>query len=185
MLRGVILRAGKTSGSGPVSPSVIATEMCAIDAEGHGTLELLVLWRGSPGWFKRGGDGGGSGGGGSTLPAGRAEVRTEWLSQGGVSLSVRFEPASRKVWIGNQEIDLNDANVVLVDDVDAEAGLRVAGVLRIDPAFEPQPAPVPVQRFIRRSPELVDYLRCDVRPPDLQPYENQVFDMWCAAVRQP
>jgi len=116
---------------------------------------------------------------------------------------VRYDAAPRKGWIQDQEIDLNDANVVLVDEVDAPTGPRVVGVLRIDPSYralmEPPPAgvpvgprgmrerpqPVPVHTFIRRSPELVEYLKCDVHLPDLQPYEQQVFDRWCAAVKQP
>jgi hypothetical protein len=85
--------AGSTEGAAPVSPSGMATDMCVVDAAGRGTLELPILWRGSPGWLRKSA-GGASGG-------------------------------------------------------------------------------------IRRSPELVEFLRCDVPVPDLQPYEQQVFDMWC------
>ena len=35
---------GSTSASIPVSPSVVAASMTAVDAEGKGKLELLVLW---------------------------------------------------------------------------------------------------------------------------------------------
>ena len=45
--------AGSTSTSGPVSPSVMATVMCVTTERGVGTLELLVLWRGGPGWYWR------------------------------------------------------------------------------------------------------------------------------------
>ena len=31
----------------------MATDMCVVDAAGRGTLELLILWRGSPGWFQK------------------------------------------------------------------------------------------------------------------------------------
>ena len=37
----------------------------------------------------------------------------------------------------------------------------------------------------RGSPELVECLQCDTSVPGLQPYEQQVFDMWCAWVTQP
>src|SRR5687767_7093158 len=40
--------AGSTGGTAPVSPSVMATDMCVVDPAGRGTLELLILWRGSP-----------------------------------------------------------------------------------------------------------------------------------------
>lgn len=194
--------AGSTGGTAPVSPSVMATDMCVVDPAGRGTLELLILWRGSPGWFRKsagsasgGGQGGSVGGGPSPM------LRSEWISQGGVNLTVRFDPASRKVWIQDKELALDDANVVLVDGVDSPEGPHVVRTLRIDPEYQTtvdllpggpvgrgprtRPQAVPAQTFIRRSPELVEFLQCDVSVPGLQPYEQQVFDMWCAWVRQP
>jgi len=197
-----------TSSSVPVSASVIATDMCTVDAEGKGTLELLVLWRGSPGWFRsdKGGSGGagGSGARGRTGGGGeRVETRTAWLTEGGVNLSVRLEPSSRRAWIQDREIDLNDANVVLVDDVDRGAALRIAGLVKIDPSYyagmdidpdaigagSPRTGrvsrqPRPVQMFIRRSAELIDYLRCDVPLPDAPQEEARIFEMYCSALIQ-
>jgi hypothetical protein len=112
---------GSNSGTAPVSPSVMATELALTDAAGRGTLQLLILWRGTPGWFMRGREGSSSGGGGSTGP-GSGMTFSHWISQGGVNLNVRFDPAARKVWIQDAEIALSDANVVLVDGVDSPAG---------------------------------------------------------------
>ena len=194
---------GSTGGTAPVSPSVMATDMCVVDAAGNGTLELLILWRGSPGWFRKS-DGGASGGGqGGTMgPAPTPMLRTQWISQGGVNLTVRFDAAARRAWIQDSEIALGDANVVLVDSVDSAAGPQVVRTLRIDPEYQttvealPQgpltargprtrPHVVPIQTFIRRSPELVEFLQCDTRLPDASAYEQQVFDMWCAWVKHP
>jgi hypothetical protein len=179
--------AGSTGGTAPVSPSVLATDMCVVDAAGRGTLELLILWRGSPGWFRKSeGGASGSGGGGSMSPGPSPMTRSAWVSQGGVDLTVRFDPAARKAWIQDKEIALDAANVVLVDGVDSPAGPQVVRTLRIDPEYQTTPMrPVPVQTFIRRSPELVEFLLCDTSGPGLQPYEQQVFDMWCAWVKQP
>jgi len=194
--------AGRTGGTAPVSPSVMATDMCVIDAEGRGTLELLVLWRGSPGWFRKGSGGGSAGGQGGAMRGGSGPaVRSEWISEGGVNLTVRFDPAARKAWIQDREILLGDANVVLVDGVDTPEGPHVVQTLRIDPEYETsvdllpggsvgrgprtRPHAVPVQTFIRRSPELVEFLQCDTRLPDASVYEQQVFDMWCSWARQP
>ena len=192
-----------TSASLPLSPSVVATTMTAVDSEGKGTLELLVLWRGRPGWFRSesggsasGASGSGSGRGGSGGP----DVRSAWLSEGGVSLSVRYEPSSRKVWIHDQEIDLNESNVVLVDDVDQSGGPRVVGALRVDPSyrarrllqpqdvnadapFDPSPVGVVPQIFVRRSPELIEYLRCSVGWPGAAEAETRAFEKWCAAAQ--
>jgi len=189
---------GSNSGTAPVSPSVMATEMSDVDAAGRGTLQLLILWRGSPGWFRQGG---GSGGGGS-MGGPHPTIRSEWISQGGVNLTVRFDPAARKVWIQDEEIVLDDANVVLVDGVDSPAGPEVVRTLRIDPEYETtmvpapyggsmgrgrqmRPQPTPAQTFIRRSPELVEFLQCATPVAGLQPYEQKVFDMWCSWVMQP
>lgn len=198
---------GGTSSSLPVSPSVMATVMTRVAQDGKGELELLVLWRGRPGWMRSGGGdssgASGSGGGGSMGSNAMPATRSAWLTQGGVRLEVRFEPQSRKLWIQDREVALNDGNAVLVDDVDSTNGSRVIRTVRIDPAFEvpnvvvPPTAgyargmrarsmmPPPVQEFIRRSPELVEFLRCDLVPPGLSAYEQQVFEMWCSAVKQP
>ena len=204
MLAQVLSVAGSTGGTAPVSPSVMATDMCVVDAAGRGTLELLILWRGSSGWFRKSDGGASSGGGQSGSMAGGPSpmIRSEWVSQGGVSLSVRFDPSARKAWIQDREIALEDANVVLVDGVDSPEGPQVVRTLRIDPEYQttmspapyggrmgrgPQmrPEPVPAQTFIRRSPELVEFLQCDAPVAGLQPYEQKVFDMWCAWVKQP
>ena len=191
---------GSNSGTAPVSPSVMATQMGSVDAGGRGTLQLLVLWRGSPAWFLKGGGPSSSGGGGSTVP-GSNPTYSHWISQGGVNLTLRFDPAARKVWVQDAEIPLDDANVIMVDGVDSPAGPQVVRTLRIDPDYEttmepppyaipgrgPQmrPRPVPAQSFIRRSPELIEFLQCDAALPGLEAYEQQMFDSMCAFVRQP
>jgi hypothetical protein len=176
---------GSNSGTAPVSPSVMATELGSVDQAGRGTLQLLILWRGTPGWFLRGGGGSSSGGGGSMAP-GSGMIFSHWISQGGVNLTVRFDPAVRKVWIQDREVGLDDANVVLVDGVDSPAGPQVVRTLRIDPEYQTTPrGPVPAQTFIRRSPELVEFLQCDVTVPGLSTYEQQMFDLLCTRVKQP
>ena len=176
---------GSNSGTAPVSPSVMATELGSVDAAGRGTLQLLILWRGTPGWFMRGGGGSSSGGGGSMAP-GSSMIFSHWVSQGGVNLTVRFDPAIRKVWIQDREIALDDANVVLVDGVDSPAGAQVVRTFRIDPEYQATPrGPVPAQTFIRRSPELIEFLQCDTTLPGLSAYEQKMFDSMCAYVRQP
>ena len=195
------LGGGSNSGTGPVSPAVLATTMTVMNAPGIGTLDLLVLWRGTPGWFMRTG---GQGGGGSSSSGGDVEnglqVRVEWISQGGVRLNLRFEPKSRRLWILDKEIVLDDANVVLVDGVDETAGPRVVATLHIDPGFDTAvdlpprmpggprgalPGAVPAQTFIRRAPELVSFLQCDARAPNASAYEQKIFDMWCSWVTEP
>ena len=190
---------GSNSGTAPVSPSVMATELDSVDASGRGTLQLLILWRGTPGWFMRGGGGSSSGGGGSMGP-GSGMMHQPVDFTGRRQPDLRFDPAARKMWIQDAEIALDDANVVLVDAVDSPAGPQVVRTLRIDPEYETtlepppyaipgrgsqmRPRPVPVQTFIRRSPELIEFLQCDAPLPGLKAYEQQMFDSMCAFVRQ-
>lgn len=197
------LGAGSSGNTGPVSPSVLATDMCVTTERGVGALELLILWRGSPGWYwrdrEKGSAGGSSSGGGMSGTDG-SQMRTQWISQGGVQLSVRFDPASRRLWILDREIALNDANVVLVDGVDEPAGPRVVGAIRIEPSFDsstdlpprmPSPPPgykpdsVPTQTFIRRSPELIAFLRCDLPATNVSAYEQQALENFCSWVTEP
>jgi hypothetical protein len=200
------LGGGSSGGTGPVSPSVMATDMCTMSEPGKGTLELLVLWRGSPGWWRQrdgaASGGGGSGAGGTMGAGGSPMVRSAWVSQGGVNLSVRFDPVSRVAWIQDKELPLQDANVVLVDGVDSAAGPQIIRTLRIDPDFDtaidlppamlrarpsgaPRPGTVPTQAFIRRSQELVEFLQCGMLVPGLSPDEQQAIDIWCAWSLEP
>jgi hypothetical protein len=79
--------------------------------------------------------------------------------------------------IVGKDVPLNDHNVVLVDDVDAPTGLRVIKTLRVDPTL---PDTRSVHLAIRRSPELVSFLRCDVKLPD--PRLQATMDLICAQV---
>ena|SRR5947207_14721793 len=74
---------GQTSSSSrPLSATVIGSYVIR-----NGELTLIVLWRGSPGWFSRGSSS--SGGGGSS--SARREVGSLWFTYGGKSFSVEFD----------------------------------------------------------------------------------------------
>ena len=60
---------GTQSNSGQVvSPVVLATYVARVWGDGTQTLQMLVMWRGSPGWFARGSESSGSGGAVSERP---------------------------------------------------------------------------------------------------------------------
>lgn len=117
-------------------------------------IELLLVWRGTPGWFLKSGARRSSGGGSaqsysSTDQYGETEVSFEYVGTQG-----------RRVILPNRSVDLGDHNVVLVDDVDATTGLRFLKSLRIDPGIDDPQALAPA---IARSPELVEFLQCGVQ----------------------
>jgi hypothetical protein len=73
-----------------VSPTTVVYWQQHDNGDGTGSLDLLVLWRGSPGWFLRGrsaSSGGGDGRGGF----GQWQS-THWMTYGEVTLTFDFTP---------------------------------------------------------------------------------------------
>ena len=161
----------QSAGDRPLSAAVVGAWFTHSDAPGSGTLDLLVLWRGSPGWFMKSGSQGSSGGGSST---GRRGVTVKY---GGLHLHALFDGPERLAEIDGRKIPLDDHNVLLVDDVDSADGLKVVKTLRVDPTLADRNRP---EIVIRRSPELIAYLRCDLKLPDAR--QQAMIDIICAQV---
>jgi hypothetical protein len=174
-------RSASMSGGSPVvSPAVVATFFTSAEPSGAAhQLDLLVLWRGAPGWFMRGGSKGGassmSGGGGD---AGGRIVHQ--FSEGGLSFSLEFDRQARLAKIQGREIAVGEDNVILVDDVDNPRGFTIVGTRRIDPAFSGSLKDL--RTLFKRSPELVAYLRCDTQVNDAR--TQQMMDYICASYVQ-
>src|SRR2546423_10095131 len=78
-----------TSTSRVISPTVVASWR-SHDSAADGTMtSLLVLWRGTPGWFAKGGRGSGSGAGGGSGRGG--SYAYEYLSYGGLTFTMEFD----------------------------------------------------------------------------------------------
>jgi hypothetical protein len=182
--------AGTTSsGTIRVSASVVVTTMWHTEADGTSTLDVAVFWRGTPGWFTAADPGELSGGGtGTGLPDGRGGPVTEFIRVGGLRLEAQFDPATGRVRIQDQNIPLQTANVILVDQVDAAAGPRIVDTMRVESRFPG--GFVDIDAVVRRQPALFPYLRCDARFPDQpqhSPIEVAVWrhmtDLTCARLR--
>ncbi|HEY4229712.1 MAG TPA: hypothetical protein VGO79_06050 [Thermoanaerobaculia bacterium] len=157
---------GGDSGSMAVSPAVVATWFATHAGDAPSELQLLVLWRGAPGWLVKPEKEGSSKSqaGSSHASGGRAPERaTQRLEMAGVVLEVELDIAKRHARVGPHEIELGESNVVLIDGVDEEAGFRLAGLLRVDPAFPSSPDLAPV---LARSAEVVAFLRCETSLED-------------------
>ena len=71
---------------------------------------------------------------------------------------------------------------MLVDLVDSANGPVIAGYRWVDPAPPDPPAAVdPIASVVKRTPELFDYLRCDVSLPD--PVLNAYMPIICGQMR--
>ena len=155
-----------------ISPVALVTWVARYGSDGARVLDLLVLWRGSPGWFMRGSQPRGSSGGGS----GGSFHST--ITYGGLDLQLGFQAETRVAEIQGQSVRLKDANVILVDHVDTSGKLEVVGTMRIDPEFPPTEGPPRIDAVLRRSPEIVSFLRCDARLPDGR--AQAMIDVLCA-----
>lgn len=142
-----------------VSPVPLMTWVTRFGHDGVHALDLIVLWRGEPGWFMRRTSRSASGGG-------SAGVFHSTIRYGGLELQVTFESVTRVADVQGKRVELRDANVILVDDVGTAAGPRIVGTLRIDPAMTPSgDGPLRMEEVLRRSSEVVSFLRCDAAMP--------------------
>jgi len=153
-----------TNASRPLSATVVSTFVTH-----NGELALLVLWRGSPGWFSGGGGNRSSGGGSSS--AGQ-EFGSFSMTYAGKTFAVDLNYTTRVARVLEQDISMADTNVVLVDFVDAPSGARIVGRHLVDPKLPEAaisgPRTVandPAIIGIRRSPEAKAFLQCEIPMP--------------------
>jgi len=116
----------------------------------------------------------GGGGGGS--------YAYQYVYEGGLTFMMEFDYDKSIVKMLNQEISLKETNVVLVDFVDSANGPAIVGYRWVEPAPPDPPAAVdPIASVVRRTPELFDYLRCDLTLPD--PVMKAFMPIICGQMR--
>jgi hypothetical protein len=102
------------------------------------------------------------------------------LRYGGLEFNTSYDLQTRIAKVQGQDVELKDANMILVDNVDSPNGPRVVETMTVDArALEPA-SPFHIQSVLKRSPKLVAYLRCDARLPD--PGIQRVMDIVCGQV---
>jgi hypothetical protein len=177
--RGFVRGGAGMSTSRVVSPTVVASWVSRENYADGNTTTLLVLWRGTPGWFRKGGRSGSGGGGGSGQSGSDAY---QYVSEGGLTFVMKFDYDTRVAKILNQEISLTETNVLLVDFVDSTNGPTIVGSQWVDPAPpEPSSPSDPIAAVVRRTPELFEYLRCDLTLSD--PLMNAMMPIICGQMR--
>jgi hypothetical protein len=177
------VHAQPSAGSNRVlSPTTVAYWQQHDNGDGTGSLDLLVLWRGSPGWFFR--SGGTSGGGGAHGGFGQWQA-THWMTYGDVTLTLDlkstskdFNPATTVVTILDREIALRDTNVVLIDAADSGTPM-IIGARYVDPRFSGTDA---VAAIVKRTAELFEFLQCDVTLPDAN--QQAMMALVCGQMRR-
>lgn len=154
-----------------ISPVAVITVITSGRSRADRVLELLVLWRGSPGWFFKGGGSGMSGGG-----SGR--TYSETIRFGELAMYLKFDFSTRIVSIDDgKPIAMKDANVLLVDGVDSPAGMSGFHTLRVASVIDDATRIEPV---LKSSAQILEFLRCDVRLDD--PGRDAAVQRICAAI---
>jgi hypothetical protein len=170
---------GSSSTERFVSPSVVASWMLHWRASDGDSKSLLVLWRGTPGWFTRPSpDGRHSSGGGSGSTA------WQTFTEGGITFELDYDFDRNVVTMLKQQVSLKDANVVLVDFVDSPDGAQIVDRMWIETPPEQQPPmPDPIAAIVKSSSGLYEFLRCDVSLPNANAYLSDVMAAVCAQMR--
>jgi hypothetical protein len=138
-----------------ISPAVVASYLTSNTPQGT-RLDLLVLWRGAPGWFLRTSMEG-------RVTGGADGAKIVSISHRDFVLEFTYIAASRIVRIDDREIKLGTANLLLVDDVDRPRPLKIAGIKAVDGRMFDRRR---IDLVIRPAVEVHSFLRCDAKLPD-------------------
>lgn len=140
----------------PVSPSVVGTLLLRGNA-----VELILLWRGRPGWYLgtrklSGGEGG---------PAG---ARHGEIAYGSTTLRYFYEPGKRTLSVQGRGLVLSGReNVVLIDSVD-----ETSASVEVDTVTGRLDTSTTLGALLGTGKKTGPFLRCDVGLPD--PLFNRV-----------
>ena len=147
---------GSSSSDRPVSSTVVASWLTRGDK-----LTLLVLWRGTPGWFWRvSGHGGGGGGNG--------QQAFQQIRYGDRTFKIDYDFSKDTATVEGREFSIRDTNVVMVDFVDSVGGPTIVDTRYVDPILSASRDDGLV--VIAREPDLYQFLRCDLSlPPSTGP----------------
>ena len=150
------------SSTQPVSPVAMATWKTRYDHTGQHTLQLLILWRGQPGWYLLPGRRMSSSGG-------NENGFSETSQFGSVELRLHLDLTTRVLLVQEQRVELGENNVVLVDSVDVPGKVKVVSLLRTDPEVSSNGARPDIEAFLAGSAEIMSFLRCDAQRPEGPP----------------
>ena len=161
--------AASSSGTLPVSPSVLAGYRFSPGDAGLSKLEALVLWRGQPSWQAKrttssGGSGSGAGSSGTSVSL--------WLSTanyGSFQLTASSDSSTSAFVVQGQTFDLRRTNVILVDAVDAPSGPVIVDTFRIEAQVPTATGAEILLPMFNAVPELRAFLRCGVAGPRTVP----------------
>ena len=160
-------------GSNIVSATVVAT-LCGHREGDAEILDLLILWRGRPGWFQRPIPGSTGSRGSTVLPAdaGLNGRVSQYTTYGDVSIGFEADFDARVATIDRKTLPLADANAVLIDKVDEPAARHIVSRRRV-PSRLALAGDMNVSA-IRGSRTLVTFLQCGIPMPARRDARGQI-----------
>jgi len=150
----------RVAGSRPtqiMSPVVMASWITEQSSDGVERLQLLVLWRGTPGWFLPDGPSGVSSGG----SGGRYQTT---ITEGDLKLTLDYDSSRRIAMVQGKTIDLARNNVVFVDKVDSPTGPQVVGTMAVERTMPGSAGQIGL--VLRTSSEIMAFLQCEATTTD-------------------
>ena len=170
---------GTAMGSAIASPVVVASWITSTAPAGGEKLDLLVLWRGTPGWFKPTNGRKSAQGGSSPASVTGGPIRQS-LRFGDVDLEILFDARARVAQIQGRTVSLGNDNAVLVDKINESNGFQVVKTASIAP--QSPGLPFRFDDIFRRAPELFDFLGCAITP-DPHPEKKEISSTVCDRLR--
>ena len=144
----------------------MVTAYCSHRVGEHEVLDAVIAWRGQPGWFL-GREGVTGSGGSSEFGAGTDGRVSQYAIYNNLRIAFDADFTAATVSTGGVTVSLKDVNTILIDGVGLADARREPTTLWIEPLL---PLGVDVNLVLaQRSPELLQFLRCDVAMPTPSP----------------
>ena len=151
--------------------STVVLAYCGHRAGDEEVLDLLIAWRGKPGWFQQRGMGRSGGGGRRTFAVGvngrpgtglKGRV-SDYATYNDVTIAFDADFDAGTVAIGDETVPLKGVNALLIDQVDGAGAAAAPARFWIEPRL-PLGGDVHLA-LARRSRQLRQFLRCDIPMP--------------------
>jgi len=143
-------------------------------------LDLLMLWRGQPGWFYRS-EGGRGSGGSADVGAGSKGRVSQYSTFGDVTIGFDADFDAAVVALEHTSVRLGQINTVVVDAVDGSAARRISATRWTEPRL-PLVGDVNLE-LARRSSALLNDLQCDIPMPKPPPMFRTPIITVCEKVK--
>jgi hypothetical protein len=145
-----------------VSSTVVAT-FCGHRDGADEMVDLLSVWRGSPGWFQNRQFGDGGSGGYNEFGAGTKGHVAMHQAYGDVTISFDADFDANTVAIGERTVALGRVNTIIVDKVDGPGVHQISAMRWTEPRL---PLGGDVNLILtQQSRELLNDLQCDIQMP--------------------